>query len=1390
MVGDTILIKDISINGNDELTGGLNTATSDQLSKTLTDNTINALGIDASSRTIWVNGQPYGNAYVNIKDDTVEAPIGAEIFNDFEHNIASGEYSHAEGSETSAIGDYSHAGGINTVASGKSSFAIGQNNEAFSENSVAVGRNNIVGLKGWYYKAIQFNSTTKVTFLYLSKTQQVPVIVTSASEVQQEKDVDCTLLEKDIVSVVNGSKYDNKYKISANEITTYGRIGLKSVDSNTPFPFNKVNTDEELSNGIFDPEDYSFYCLSTPDAGIDDMGQASFVSGYNNKATNGKATAFGFNNHAYGKFSFVEGRDNEAGYAAHAEGRGTIASGEYSHAEGRTTHANGAVSHAEGVDTHAVGVNSHAEGLRTWSNGENSHSEGVDTDASGNISHAEGYNTRAKGLQSHAEGYNTITGGADDSLRTYSASLETGIFAHAEGNTTTALGACSHSEGRATRALGACSHTEGDVTVAQSFCSHAEGSNTFTQNRSEHAEGNFNVSNKSQDNYGSCGNTQHSVGIGTSKTKRKNAFEIMQNGDTYVLGVGGYDGTNYNTSYDIATYLPNMINITYSVLKGLRDGGKLVPGQQYRITDYTCTTSQAGTTSAGHVFDIIVIADSKNKLNEEARAIQNEGVSYFSGCDLNAWKIWYCLDNDKDRFKWADSTNGKGVIYRMIDEFGNDCPYDFKNIQFYRKWDPSTSSHSIIPSSNETNDFIPCYTFSSEDDPNIGEFTDISLTSSTNVYFNVIKEHIDYHNKQILNNICFFSGNIYNNTFGYDCYNSTIGDDCHYNTFGNNCYNNIFGNSCYNNIFGNECSNNNFDNECSDNTVGNSCSSNKFGGRCNNNTFGISCGNNRFGIECSNNIFSNDCDYNLFSGDCSSNTFGNGCDKNIFGDNCYDNVFDNSCSYNTFGNNCSYNTFGNNCYNIKFASNADDGTSDKYEYYQYNQFGDGCQYILFKEIETSSAEYIQNYKFAQGLRGTTSEYLSIGGKRNRKYETYISKDSNGTVKESVIAELPNMVEIEYLDLVELRKSNGLVPGQQYRITDYTCTTNQTDTNIRSKENVFDIIVTADSESVLNEEARAIKHNGDTYFTNAGANLNAWKIWYCLDNDINRFEWANNKEVDGKPVGRGVIYRMIDEFNNDVPYDFKNIQFKHPNDTTDLNYYYTFASGNTADNADNSLSITNKIYSNKILPYISGSKQSINRILFIGSNCYGNTFGNDCYSNTFGDGCQYNIFGNSCYTNTFESNCQFNTLGNWCRQTTLGDSCRENNMGDECFRITLGTACVSNSFGNKCSNIKFASDSSATTAGSYYQYNYFGDGCASILFTGEGEANSLNQIQKYNFVQGVQPTTSHLLLTVNGKRGREYDTTISTSTDDKKRVYEYCLADIALALNKAKEISQS
>ena len=131
-----------------------------------------------------------------------------------------------------------------------------------------------------------------------------------------------------------------------------------------------------------------------------------------------------------------------------------------------------------------------------------------------------------------------------------------------------------------------------------------------------------------------------------------------------------------------------MVETTYADLKSMRDNGTLTPGMWYRITDYECTTTQENTISAGNKFDVIVLATGTNSLSEQARAInhtpQDGETDYFANSNLSAWQIWYCLDNDTNRFTWVDATNGKGVIYRMIDEWENDCEYDFKNIMYIR----------------------------------------------------------------------------------------------------------------------------------------------------------------------------------------------------------------------------------------------------------------------------------------------------------------------------------------------------------------------------------------------------------------------------------------------------------------------------------------------------------------------------------------------------------------------------------------------------------------------------------------------------------------------------------------------------------------------------------
>ena len=457
--------------------------------------------------------------------------------------------------------------------------------------------------------------------------------------------------------------------------------------------------------------------------------------------------------------------------------------------------------------------------------------------------------------------------------------------------------------------------------------------------------------------------------------------------------------------------------LTYSELVSLRDNSQLIPGQQYRITDYQCTTSQSGTQSAGHVFDIIVRADSENKLNEEAFAIQHEGDEYFANSDLNAWQIWYCLDNDTTQFKWADKTNGKGVIYRMIDEFDNDCPYDFKNIQFYRQWNEakqlwSTTSNGAVG--------VPCYTFSSKGDSSATEFTDTTLMLDRQVYGNTIKACA--LSNQVLNNNCFFGDGCYGNTFGNDCnYNSFV-SNCNYNTFGSSCLGNTFESSCSYNTFGNDCNHNTFGSSCWNNTFGSNCDSNTFYGNCLKNSFGISCQGNSFGSSCRNNTFYGNCWNNTFESSCLGNTVGSSCDDNFFGENCNYNTFGsnckgnslgiscqgnslgNNCQNNSFGENCNYNTFGNVCYYIKFAS--DKSASTKYNYYRNNHFGDGCQYIVFTGAETASdSAQVQNYNFAQGLQGTDSVYLTINGARNRNFETKVEKNSNGNLKIFCLADL-------------------------------------------------------------------------------------------------------------------------------------------------------------------------------------------------------------------------------------------------------------------------------------------------------------------------------------------------------------------------------------------------
>ena len=177
----------------------------------------------------------------------------------------------------------------------------------------------------------------------------------------------------------------------------------------------------------------------------------------------------------------------------------------------------------------------------------------------------------------------------------------------------------------------------------------------------------------------------------------------------------------------------------------MRGNGNLAPGMKYRITDYVTTVDQEDCRSAGHPFDLIVTAIDHHTLDENARATIHEGDDYFAArpfhvpdykqyleyarVPLESWDIKYCLDNDKTRFKFADTENGKGIIYWMKDEFGNEAPYDFKNVQFKRYKITSSPGASGLEDMYglavggievDTSDEMWCYTFNGADYADFG----------------------------------------------------------------------------------------------------------------------------------------------------------------------------------------------------------------------------------------------------------------------------------------------------------------------------------------------------------------------------------------------------------------------------------------------------------------------------------------------------------------------------------------------------------------------------------------------------------------------------------------------------------------------------------------------
>ena len=276
-----------------------------------------------------------------------------------------GNYSFAEGSDTTASGDYSHAEGDSTTASEMASHAEGSGTTASGAFSHAEG--GITTASGMTSHAEGSETTASGAFSHA---------------------------EGDGTTASGNSSHAEGKRTSASASYTH------SEGVNT----SAVGQGSHAEGGNLEQNRYNEIVFEEPRrVEVYDKATGDFVN-----ITVAGSQAFGLNSHAEGCSTLAYGKNS------HAEGYHTVAAANESHAEGCGCQANASFAHAEGIDTEAKGDGAHAEGFTTTASGTYSHAEGFFTTASGTYSHAEGYYTKAANYVSHASGkYNAAmtTGG-------------------------------------------------------------------------------------------------------------------------------------------------------------------------------------------------------------------------------------------------------------------------------------------------------------------------------------------------------------------------------------------------------------------------------------------------------------------------------------------------------------------------------------------------------------------------------------------------------------------------------------------------------------------------------------------------------------------------------------------------------------------------------------------------------------------------------------------------------------------------------------------------------------------------------------------------------------------------------------------------------------------
>lgn len=174
----------------------------------------------------------------NVEDDTyhigeedIIAKTGAEIFNDYDNNVATGSYAHAEGNGTIAAGDQQHVHGKYNVADTESVYAHivgnGENEETRSNAHTLDWKGN-----AWY--------SGKVS----AGTAETPANPTAANDLVTKKYADD--IKSSVTSTINShtGNTSNPHKV------TKAQVGLGNVENKSGATIRSEMTKEEVVKAL------------------------------------------------------------------------------------------------------------------------------------------------------------------------------------------------------------------------------------------------------------------------------------------------------------------------------------------------------------------------------------------------------------------------------------------------------------------------------------------------------------------------------------------------------------------------------------------------------------------------------------------------------------------------------------------------------------------------------------------------------------------------------------------------------------------------------------------------------------------------------------------------------------------------------------------------------------------------------------------------------------------------------------------------------------------------------------------------------------------------------------------------------------------------------------